>query len=87
MKMLALLKSGKRVINVDESSLPHSDFRRKKWRIKGDNNSYSAKALGYKLNLITAIDTTGQVYLSITQFNTTSNVMMMFLSRLAAILT
>ena len=31
-KMLELLKSGARIINIDETWLPHLDFRNKKWR-------------------------------------------------------
>ena len=37
--------------------------------------------------MIAAIDTDGNVYLSITPFNTDSDVMLMFLSRLAVVLT
>ena len=31
-KMLEVLAEGKRVINIDETWLPHLDFRNKKWR-------------------------------------------------------
>ena len=37
--------------------------------------------------MIAAIDTEGELYLSLTQFNTDSDVMLMFLSRLAELLT
>ena len=37
--------------------------------------------------MIAAIDTDGHLYLSLTQFNTDSDVMLMFLSRLATVLT
>ena len=37
--------------------------------------------------MIGAIDTDGHLYLSLTQFNTDSNVMLMFMSRLATVLT
>ena len=36
--------------------------------------------------MIAAVDTEGHLYLSLTQFNTDSNVMLMFLSRLATVL-
>ena len=36
--------------------------------------------------MIAAIDTEGQLYLSLTQFNTDSDVMLMFMSRLAVLL-
>ena len=33
--LLPLLASGKRIINIDESWLPHLDFRNHKWAPKG----------------------------------------------------
>ena len=35
-KMLELLGEGKRVINIDETWIPHLDFRGKKWRQRGE---------------------------------------------------
>ena len=86
-KMLALLEQGARVINIDETWLPHLDFRNKKWRQRGEENSMSSKPLSHRVNIIAALDTNGRLYLSLTQFNTDSNVMLMFLSRLAKVLT
>ncbi len=37
--------------------------------------------------MIAALDTDGRVYISLTQFNTDADVMLMFLSRLANVLT
>ena len=37
--------------------------------------------------MIAAIDTEGELYLSLTQFNTDSDIMLMFMTRLALILT
>ena len=85
-KMLALLDEGKRVINIDETWLPSLDFRNMKWRRHGDGNSVSSKDLSPKVNMIAALDTDGRIYLSLTQFNTDSDVMLMFLSRLANLL-
>ena len=86
-KMLEVLAEGKRVINIDETWLPHLDFRNKKWRQRGEQNTVSYKPLGHRVNMIAAIDTEGELYLSLTQFNTDSDVMLMFLSRLAELLT
>ena len=44
------------------------------------------KSLSHRVNMIAAIDTEGHMYLSLTQFNTDSDVMLMFLSRLAQLL-
>ena len=38
-KMLSLLEEGKRIINIDETWLPHLDFRNKKWRRRGEPNT------------------------------------------------
>ena len=43
--MLPLLLEGKRIINIDESSVPHLDFRRAKWAPKGEKNSISVKEM------------------------------------------
>ena len=32
---LPLLRSGKRIINIDESSIPYLDFRNHKWGVRG----------------------------------------------------
>ena len=53
------MSSGKRVVNIDETWLPHTDFRRKKWRRKGDNNSASLKESSYRVNMIAALDSEG----------------------------
>lgn len=85
-KMLALLDEGKRIINIDETWLPNLDFRVKKWKEKGHANTVNSKDLAPKVNMIAALDTDGRLYLSLTQFNTDSDVMLMFLSRLANVL-
>ena len=86
-KMFELLEQGARIINIDETWLPHLDFRNKKWRQRGERNTVSSKTLSHRVNMIAAIDTDGNLYMSLTQFNTDSDVMLMFLSRLATILT
>ena len=41
--MLELLGEGKRIVNIDESWLPGLDFRSKKWRQRGERNTFSTK--------------------------------------------
>ena len=65
-KMLSLLEEGKRIINIDESWLNYLDFRCRKWRLPGDNNSIATKDLSPKINMIAALDTEGRIYLSLT---------------------
>ena len=85
--MLPILLSGKRVINIDETWLPYLDFRNHKWAPKGEINSVACKDLIPKVNMIAAVCTIGQVYVSLTQINTDSSVMISFISRLATVLT
>ena len=85
-KMFELLEQGKRIINIDETWLPHLDFRNKKWRRRGELNTLSTKPLSPKVNMIAAVDTDGNLYLSLTQQNTDTDVMLMFFSRLANVL-
>ena len=85
-KMFELLEQGKRIINIDETWLPHLDFRNKKWRRRGELNTLSTKPLSPKVNMIAAVDTDGNMYLSLTQQNTDTDVMLMFFSRLANVL-
>ena len=58
-KMLELMKQGVRVIKIDETWLPHLDFRNKKWRLRGEQNTVSYKALSHRVNMIAALDTEG----------------------------
>ena len=85
-KMLSLLEAGKRIINIDETWLPHMDFRQYKWCKRAEPNTVTVKQLSHRVNMIAAIDTDGRLYLSLTQQNTDSDVMLMFFSRLANVL-
>ena len=85
--MLKLLNSDKRIINIDETWLPHFDFRRMKWQVRGKNNSIPNRELSQKVNMIASVDTQGEIYVALTTVNTDANVMLMFLSRLAIRLT
>ena len=57
LKMLPLLESKKRVINIDESSVPFLDFRHHKWAPRSCKNSIPRRDLAPKVNMIVAIDT------------------------------
>ena len=50
-------------------------------------NSAQDKALSQKINIITAISTEGEVWISLTTCNTDTNVLMLFMSKLASELT
>ena len=59
LKMLPLLKSKKRIINVDESWLNHDRFIRKVWVPSDGTGSYSSKQMQPRISLIAALDTDG----------------------------
>ncbi len=65
-KMLAILKDGKRVINIDETWLPQTDFRNRKWAARGSKNSQPVSEMLSKANAIVGVDTRGKVYFSLT---------------------
>ena len=63
------------MVNIDESWIAESDYRRCRWVPKGDDNSLSERAVGHRVNMIVAVSSQGHVWLSLTQCNTDENVM------------
>ena len=74
-KMLQIYSQGKHVVNIDESWIAESDFRRRCWGLKNTSNSMSERAVGHRVNMIVAVSSRGHVWLSLTQCNTDENVM------------
>ena len=70
MKMIELLKSGKRIINVDETWINQKDFRRRCWSKKGISNSIGVKDVNPRISMMVAVDTDGDIFYSLTQVNT-----------------
>ena len=64
-------------LNCDETWLGMSDFRRMKWQAPGNNNSVPAFQMAPRVSLFTALDSFGNVYISLSQSN--SNEQMFFL--------
>jgi len=77
--MLKLLDNKKWVLNVDESTINSLTFVRKKWREHGTTNSIPHKVVQPSNSLIAAIDTEGDVYLSLTQVYTDTACMKLYL--------
>ena len=65
-EMLKIYSEGKHIINIDESWIPHTDFRRQRWGTRKENNSMADKVLGYKVNMIVAVSSEGRVWLALT---------------------
>jgi len=70
------------IINVDETWLGMSDFRRMRWAPIGKSNSVPKKNLQPRISMIVALDSAGQVYASLLQANSNSSVMEMFFTHL-----
>ena len=64
--MLQVYKEGKHVINIDESWIPETDFRRRCWNYQGEGNSQLEQGLGHRINMILAISTEGFAWLALT---------------------
>ena len=64
-KFIHHLLDGKILLNVDESWLGMTDFRRRKWRTPKSTNSVKRLELTPRISMILGLDTTGRVYLSL----------------------
>ena len=84
LKMLPLLAASKRILNCDESWLNEDSFIRRIWCPSHSPATVTTKAVNPRVSLITALDTDGQVYFSLTQANTDQKVMLAFLQHLVA---
>ena len=80
--MIDLLQKGHRVINVDESWLPGTEYHRKMWAPTDSPATTTQRLVNPRLALIASLDTDGNVFFSLTHANTDSDVLIMFLSSL-----
>ena len=79
LRMIPLLESGRRIINVDESWLNSTRFIRRSWIPTDAPGTYTDKQVQPRISLIVALDTDGRIWCALTQANTDSDVMTMFL--------
>jgi len=70
------------VINVDETWVGQTDFRRRKWTFLKRPDSVPKKNVQPRLSMIAALDTNGGVHISLLQSNTNSNIMEMYMAQL-----
>ena len=59
LKFIELLQRGKTILNVDETWLGMSDFRRRKWQAAGSTNSVPHLQITPRISMISALDTQG----------------------------
>ena len=68
-KFIALTQKKTVFLNIDETWLDMSDFRKMKWRPKYSTNSNPVFTVWPRISMIVAIDTLGNVYFTLTQSN------------------
>ena len=83
LKILPMLESGRRIINVDESWLNNTRHLRKTWVPSDAPSTFREKQVVPRVSLILALDTDGRIWFSLTQVNTDTDVMTLFLRYLA----
>ena len=79
MQILPLLQKGLRIINVDETWLNQTRFVRKMWVPSDGASTVRDKQVQPRISLIAALDTEGLVWCALTQANTDTDVMTLFL--------
>ena len=82
MEMLPLLQRGARILNIDESWVHSTNFTRMLWVPAQTPTTMRARPISYRISLIAGLDTEGNIFYSLTQANTDSDVMMVFLLHL-----
>ena len=82
-RMLDVLASGKRVLNVDESWLSDSEYSRRMWYPTSPDANLLDKPLSQRHSLIVALDTEGRIYFALYHVNTDSDMMALFFYYLA----
>lgn len=74
------------ILNIDETWLGTSDFRRRKWMFRVDNPTVAQMYIAPRVSMISALDTNGEVYFSLLQVNTNTKAMSIFLVQLVKLL-
>ena len=82
LKYLRALLDGKVILNVDESWLNMTDFRRRKWQAHRSTNSVAQLTMSPRISMIVGLDTNGKVYLSLLQSNNNQKTMEIFFQSL-----
>ena len=70
------------LLNVDETWLGMADFRKMKWRLKDSTNSVPILQMQPRISMIVVIDNLVNIYLSLTQGNSNSQMMDLFFRQL-----
>ena len=77
--MIELLSQGKRIINVDETWISETEYRRRMWCPTHAPCTITDRSVTPRLSVIAALDTDGRIYFALNHSNTDSDVMLLFL--------
>ena len=66
LRLLPLLESGKRIINVDESWINQTRFLRRMWVPSDAAGSITDKQVAPRISLLVALDTDGKMWCALT---------------------
>ena len=67
------------MINIDETWLNETSFVRKTWGQRQGQGNYQLISVSPRLSMITALDSEGRVWFTLSHANTDSNMMTLFL--------
>ena len=84
LEFLALARKKKVFLNIDETWLGMSDFRRMKWQVPDTTNSVAKLDIAPRITMILGLDTRGNVFLALAQANSNSDMMELYFRGLAA---
>ena len=83
-KMLDLLSDEKRILNVDETWVAATNYRRRVWHPKNQPSSQKINPVAPRITMITAVDNYGEVYLRMMQSNCNQDTFCLYLMNLGA---
>ena len=81
--MIELLWNDYYFINIDETNISKTDFRRKMWKVPDTTGSLPNPLVNPRVTLISALDSRGSHYMSLSQANSNVETLKLFLSYLA----
>ena len=82
LKFLDIDHKAKNILNLDETWLNISDFRRMHWKYAQPNCSIKAKKIAPRISMITGVDKLGNIYLCLSQSNSNKSMMGLFMEHL-----
>jgi transposase len=76
------MHSQRRIINIDESNITLTDYRKRGWLIKGIRNKATLRRRPASLNIIAGISNFGDLYYTINKGKNNSQTFLLFLIKL-----